>query len=233
MNITLDKVIPWGRPLNEYIRMFDLSDADLKSNILDCASGPASFNAELTQRGSKVVSCDPIYRFSAEELAQRIEETRPEILTKTTQSRENFVWKDIQSVAHLENVRMSAMQKFLEDFPTGLSHGRYFAAELPTLPFQDRQFDLALCSHFLFTYSNLLTLDFHLDSIRELCRVAREVRVFPLLQSFDKKHSPYVAEVMNALTAEGCSVEVRKVQYEFQKDGNEMIVLSSNSDLLK
>ena len=45
--------------------------------------------------------------------------------------------------------------------------------------FADREFDLALCSHLLFLYSEQLTADFHLASIRELCRVAGEVRVFP------------------------------------------------------
>jgi hypothetical protein len=43
--VMLDQVVPWGRSLSEYVRMFDLSPADLQSRILDCAGGPASFNA--------------------------------------------------------------------------------------------------------------------------------------------------------------------------------------------
>ncbi|MAD80187.1 MAG: SAM-dependent methyltransferase, partial [Planctomycetaceae bacterium] len=32
------------------------------------ADGPASFNAELTARGGSIVSCDPIYEFTADEI---------------------------------------------------------------------------------------------------------------------------------------------------------------------
>jgi hypothetical protein len=88
---------------------------------------------------------------------------------------------------------MAAMQQFLEDFPQGIQQGRYIISELPVLPFDTEQFDLALCSHFLFTYSDLLSQDFHLASIRELCRVAQEVRIFPLLNNFSR-------EVSSALT---------------------------------
>lgn len=65
MAATLDKAVPWGRSFDEYVRMFDLSDSDLHSRILDCAGGPASFNVEMRRRGRIVVSCDPIYQFSA------------------------------------------------------------------------------------------------------------------------------------------------------------------------
>ena len=54
MGIALDQVILWGRSLDEYIRMFDLQPDELKLSILDCASGPASFNAEMARRGEKV-----------------------------------------------------------------------------------------------------------------------------------------------------------------------------------
>ena len=33
-----------------------------------CADGPASFNAELSGRGGRVVSCDPLYRFDAAQI---------------------------------------------------------------------------------------------------------------------------------------------------------------------
>ena len=52
-------------------------------------------------------------------------------------------------------------------------------ASLPKLPFEDGQFDIAVCSHLLFLYSNQLSLDFHLASIEELLRVAAEVQGFP------------------------------------------------------
>jgi hypothetical protein len=71
--VKLEEVVPWGRPLREYVGMFSLTPGDLSGNILDCAAGPASFNAEATRQGSKVVSCDPIYRFGTEEIRARIQ----------------------------------------------------------------------------------------------------------------------------------------------------------------
>ena len=56
MAFTLDKVVPWGRSMEEYVSMFSLSSGELDSRILGCADGPASFNAEMHAQGSSVVS---------------------------------------------------------------------------------------------------------------------------------------------------------------------------------
>lgn len=226
MAAPLDNVAPWGRSLEEYVRMFDLSATDLQSRILDCAGGPASFNAEMHRRGVTVVSSDPIYGFSAADIARRIDETYETILKTTEETRDRFVWREIESPEHLGKIRMGAMKRFLDDLPNGLAQGRYRAGELPALPFRDREFDLALCSHFLFTYSEILTLEFHFASIRELCRVAREARIFPLLPSFGQAHSPHVAPVLEHLRAEGYRCEIGRVPYEFQCGGNEMLSVS-------
>jgi SAM-dependent methyltransferase len=221
--VALDSVVPWGRSLDEYVRMFDLTPGDLGSRILDCAAGPASFNAEMHRRGRRVVSCDPIYEFSASEIAMRIEETAPKILEATRRTLENFVWTEFESLERLGERRRAAMRQFLDDLPAGLGEGRYRVAELPTLPFADGEFDLALCSHFLFTYSNVLPLEFHRDAIREMCRVDAEARIFPLVEQFGAGHSPHVAAVVAELSAEGYRCEVKRVPYEFQRGGNEML----------
>jgi len=223
MGFQLEKVIPWGRSMEEYVKMFNLTPDDLQLNILDCAGGPASFNAEMKQQGYEVISCDPIYQFSAGVIAQRIQDTYQAVIDGVQATREDFVWQDIQSPEHLGQIRMSAMQKFLEDLPLGIQQGRYITAELPTLPFDSDRFDLALCSHLLFTYSDLLSQEFHLASIRELCRVATQVRIFPLLNNFSTELSPLVPLVMKELTAQGHNVEIHQVSYEFQKGGNQML----------
>jgi SAM-dependent methyltransferase len=223
MAATLDKAVPWGRTFDEYVRMFDLSPDDLDLRILDCAAGPAAFAVEMHRRGRSAVACDPIYQFSAAEIARRVEETRATILKMTYETRERFVWREIESVEHLGQIRMGAMKQFLDDLPQGTSEGRYLVAGLPALPFRGGEFDLALCSHFLFTYSDLFTVAFHLDSIREMCRVAGEARIFPLLPSFGSERSPHVQPVVCELRAAGYHHEIRKVPYEFIKGGNEML----------
>lgn len=219
----LEQIIPWGRSLDEYIRMFDLSEDDLSSRILDCGGGPASFNAEMHGRGGMVVSCDPIYEFSCEEISGRIDATYETVMKKTLEAAGNFVWREIKSPEQLGQVRMAAMRGFLADLSAGVAEGRYRAAHLPVLPFRDAEFDLALCSHLLFTYSHLLSLEFHFDSIRELCRVARETRIFPLLPNFSNSRSAHVAPLIKLLRAEAYTCEIRRVPYEFQKGGNEML----------
>lgn len=220
------RAVPWGRSLEEYSRMFDLSARDLAGKILDCAAGPASFNAEMHRRGASVVSCDPLYEFSADGIRKRIGENYDMMVEASKQRREQFIWQEIQSPEHLGQVRMQAMNLFLEDFPAGIFEGRYRPSELPALPFRTDEFDLALCSHFLFTYSDSLTIEFHLDSIRELCRVAKEARIFPLLPSFASERSPHLSAVIEELTAEGYACEVTRVPYEFQKGANEMLRVS-------
>ena len=69
----LKEVVPWGRNLEEYKLMFNLSETDLNAKILGCGDGPASFNAEMTKLGYSVTSFDPIYQFSAQQIEERIE----------------------------------------------------------------------------------------------------------------------------------------------------------------
>jgi hypothetical protein len=147
---TLDEVVPWGRSFDEYRRMFALTDEDLRLKMIGCGDGPASFNAEATRRGAHVVSCDPIYRYNTDQLRQRIAATHDTILEQARLNSEDFVWTTIRSVDELGQVRMTAMNDFLRDYPSGLADRRYIDAELPNLPFADASFDLALSSHFLF-----------------------------------------------------------------------------------
>ena len=222
MGVKLQTVVPWGRSLDEYLRMFNLSPSEQLS-ILDCGGGPSSFNAEMTQAGYKVISCDPIYQFSQSEIAQRIQEIYPVVTEATKASQDNFVWQDIASPEELGQVRMATMSKFLQDFPQGKQEGRYLTEELPHLSFNIQQFDLALCSHLLFTYSDQLSFEFHLASIEEMCRVAAEVRIFPLLTHFSGERSPHLQPVIDKLSAQGYKVEIQQVPYEFQRNGNQLL----------
>ncbi|MEG4628095.1 class I SAM-dependent methyltransferase [Microcoleus sp. AR_TQ3_B6] len=229
MGLKLDNVIPWGRCLDEYIGMFSLTSSDLKLAILDCAGGPASFNAEMTRQGKKVISCDPVYQFTAVEIGDRIQETYHTVIDAVKANVDGYLWNNFESPYQLAEVRMKAMREFLEDFPSGLQQGRYITSELPVLPFENGQFDLALCSHFLFAYSNLLSEEFHLEAITEMCRVAKEVRVFPLLQSFSGEESEHLNPIVTELKKRNFRVEIQEAPYEFQKGGNQMLRVSKKS----
>ncbi len=222
MAFKYESVVPWGRSFAEYIDMFCLIESDLNKNILGCGDGPASFNSIMKQKGKKVISIDPIYQFTKNFIAKRIEETYQNVLDHTRENRENFVWSKIKNIEDLGTMRMMAMAEFLKDYETGKKEGRYIFAELPILPFPNKQFDLSLASHFLFLYTNILSLDFHLQSINEMLRVSKEVRIFPLLD-LNAERSPYVNEIICKYKKLGYDVEEKQVNYEFQKGGNTML----------
>jgi hypothetical protein len=170
-----------------------------------------------------VISCDPLYQFDAAQIRRRIDETAAEVLEQARKNAHEFVWGGaIPDIETLKRVRMNAMTAFLDDYEAGRGEGRYVNAGLPSLPFADGSFDLALCSHFLFLYSQQHGAAFHLQSMRELCRVAGEVRVFPLL-ALGGRPSPHVGPARHALEAGGCVVTVERVPYEFQRGGDEMM----------
>ncbi|MCB9461385.1 MAG: SAM-dependent methyltransferase [Anaerolineaceae bacterium] len=220
MTYSLENVVPWGRTLDEYATFFALTDDDLKKSIIGCGDGPASFNMEATARGTKVVSCDPIYAFNADAIRQRIDETYPVIMAQTAAHQEQFLWNHYKTLDNLANIRMQAMRRFLEDYRDGPS--RYIASALPDLPIASDSFDLALSSHFLFLYSEQLDLDFHQRSVDEMLRVAREVRIFPLLD-LTVQTSSHLEPIMTTLGQRGYHCQIETVHYEFQRGGNKML----------
>lgn len=222
MPITYDSVKPWGRLFSEYVGMFALTPQDLQGRILGCGDGPASFNAEATAMGHDVISVDPIYSLSAAQIEQRIHETWQAIVEQMRQHMDDFVWTKFSSLDEVRDVRMKAMRRFLDDFEQGKREGRYLDASLPDLPFEDKQFDLALCSNFLFLYSDHLSTAFHIAAVQEMGRVAHEVRVFPL-QGLDNRESAHLVPVIEAMQAAGWRAERVRVDYEFHRGSDHML----------
>lgn len=208
--------------MEEYRRMFDLSEEDLRRRILGCGDGPASFNCEMTALGYRVISIDPIYSLSKEQIEQRVKDTYDTILSQVKLKMNDYVWDHFKDAEDLGRHRMAAMRKLLEDYEAGLAARRYLPESLPSLSFADDEFDLALCSHLLFLYTEHLSLEFHRASIEELCRVSKELRIFPLL-GLDCQESPYVGSMSKFFSEAGYSVEISTVPYEFQRGGNQMI----------
>ena len=68
----------------------------------------------------------------------------------------------------------------------------------------------------------MLDLQFHISAIREMCRVAREARIFPLLR-LGAKPSPHVPGVVEHFGNAGYEVDIVTVIYEFQRGGNKML----------
>jgi hypothetical protein len=201
--------------------MFGLTPYFLSKKVLGCGDGPAAFNAVGNAFGGNIASVDPIFSFSKKEIEKRINETFDVVIDQTKANLEQYNWEMFGNVEGLGKIRMKSMLQFLDDFEQGLEEGRYIAAELPNLSFDDSSFDLALCSHFLFLYSDHLDLDFHIKAITEMLRVASEVRIFPVLD-MNTNPSVHLEPVMQHFP----NSELVKVNYEFQKGGNQMLKIS-------
>jgi hypothetical protein len=225
MGFSLDQIVPWGRSFDEYAGMFGLTEADLSGDILGCGDGPASFNAEATQQGHRVISCDPIYRFSTAQIERRVHETYDTIIEELRPNVDDYVWDTFGSPEGLGQARMAALRSFLTDYEPGKREGRYVNAHLPSLPFSDKTFDLALCSHLLFLYSEHLSLEFHREAIAEMYRVAKEARIFPLLDLGSEK-SVHLKPILSELQEGGCEARLVRVDYEFQKGANTFLSIS-------
>lgn len=224
MAMILEKVVPFGRSLDEYKRMFALADGDLDKRIVGAADGPASFNAEMSALGKAVVSVDPLYVHGAAAIERQFHAVIDDIIAQLRDTADDWVWTYHRSPEHLRENRVRALRRFLDDYAKGRSEGRYVVGGLPRLEFPDNTFELALCSHFLFLYSDHLSYEFHLTAVRELLRVAAEVRIFPLL-TLMRRVSPYVAPLIEGLAAEGFAARVERVGYELQRGGNEMLCI--------
>jgi hypothetical protein len=98
------------------------------------------------------------------------------------------------------------------------------AASLPELPFPSETIDLALCANLLFMYSEELDLDMHVASLRELLRVGREVRIFPLLD-MDGHPSVHLEASVRALQT-SAHVELVPVPFEFRRGDSRMLRLT-------
>lgn len=225
----LDRPVPWGRSMAEYRAMFHLDDVDPGSDILDVAAGPASFVAEWNDRaqrlktGGQAVAIDPLYNHPPLEIARDVAMARDQVMPGVRAHPERYDWSSLPNPDALEQVRVASMERFLEDYRQPDSHRRYRVGVLPSLELPGRHFDLALCSHFLFLYADMLDEQFHLASIRRLIELAADVRIYPLL-NLDNQRPGFLKRLIETLReADGLTVEEVPVSYRFQTGAHSML----------
>ncbi len=206
--------------------MFSLTEDDLNSRILDCPGGAASFTGEVNGLGGKATACDSAY-FDATpaDLATIAinEAERGNAFVHT--HRRDYTWTYFADPDHHERIREDAACRFATD--NNDHPEQYVPGRLPSLPFGDDSFDLVLSSHLLFSYSDVLDHQFHIDSITELARVSRgEARIFPLVAVGEPTPYPRLGELLENLADRGIDCRIVKVDYEFQRGADKMLVCS-------
>lgn len=225
MDVELERIVFIGRTFREYMRMFSLTEEELKGKrVLDCPSGACSFTSEGSAKGFDVTACDIAYYYEADELKLKGLQDVEHAMEYVDSNKERFVWNDMGDIHHLKTERLTALTLTTEDrrrFPH-----RYVPAALPVLPFEDGEFDLVLSAHFLFTYGDRLDYEFHLSTVNELLRITKEeVRIFPLVDSNGMRYES-LDRIIADLKSRGCEVEEVKSTYEFQRNANSMLKMS-------
>ncbi|HEX6447281.1 MAG TPA: methyltransferase [Streptosporangiales bacterium] len=214
-----------ARSFDEYRAMFALTDHDLAGSVLDCPGGGSGFTARANEAGASAIAVDPVYARPHGVVAELVVAETARGRAHTGAGADRYVWDYFGDLDGYSRVRRASAEAFARDL---VRHpARYLPAALPRLPFRGRAFDLVLSSHFLFTYADRLDLAFHRAALRELCRVARgQVRVFPLLEQGGRGFPAFLSELRATL---GVPSRVERVDYEFQRGGNEMLVLDAST----
>lgn len=217
--MNLEEIVPWGRNKEEYISMFNLTNED---NILGIADGPASFAKEMRDIGKYVISSDIIYKFKAFEIERKMQEVLPIIKKQMQESKKDFNFKGMfSSVEDLISSRLKSMNIFLKDYEL---HTEYYnEASVLDLPYIDKSFDLALVSHFLFLYSEHLDISFHIQAIKEILRVSKCVRIFPLTD-LGGQISPHLDGVQEAFKE--YNIDIVRCSYDFVKGADSYLEIS-------
>jgi hypothetical protein len=219
-----DEVILLGRTFDEYVGMFGLDESTLRtSHILDAASGVSSFCAEANAQGYRVTASDRIYTLGADEVERKCSRDLDNMIVQLAGIRENYVWDYFADLDALRAKREQAYRGFVADYRQH-GHSRYITTEYPNSGFADGQFDLALVSHFLFLYDEQLDYDFHRRTLLELLRVAREVRLFPLVNLRTERASA-VAKLATDPVFSAYTIRIVPVAYEFIRNSGEVMVI--------
>ena len=210
-----------SRSFAEYQAFFALTANDLTRTVLDCSAGASGFAAVANARGGRVTAVDPAYGEGIASLAAVAGTSTATGGAIVDRHEDRFTWDWYGTRERRDELRRGALAAFLDDLrerPT-----TYVAGALPDLPFAGGAFDLALCSHLLFTWSDVFDEAWHEVALVEMLRVAREVRVFPLVVQSTGDPVPFLPSVLDRLRASGYRAEVVDVPYEFQRGGRRML----------
>ena len=220
----LKKFVLWGHRLNDYKEMFNLSDEFLANNqIVEYGSGITSFNAEMAKLGRRVVSIDPMYALTLDDIKSHVSEVFELTLSKIKNNKEKYNWKNHDELAALIEMRRKGINLFYADFEKGREEGRYLTGIDPSvLTAENSCFDLALITHHLFVNFVDHGVDEHVALILEMIKIAGEVNIFPLLDKFGQI-SKLLGPVMLSLQQRELGLEVCQVGSQLQKSGNAML----------
>ena len=237
----MNKLALWGYDRADCRAMFNLSEEDMASKILEYGCGPNILNLqqkkaiqEISNFSHKtdeetnsfedhvVISCDPLFVLDKDTLSSKVRLIFADVIESIKKNQIPFDFNSSEGLDALVAERLQGIHQFFEDYDLGKMQNRYLGVTDYHLPFSDFYFDFALSAHYLFADLQGQTVDYHLEVIRELARVAKEVRLFPLIDS-NGDTSQLLGPVLLGLQQENYGVEVKEVNFHLHKAGNAML----------
>lgn len=217
------------RSFDEYVRMFDLKETDLTSGkVLDVAAGGSSFTAEANVRGCSAIAVDPRYGSGVQEWIREAAQEIDSSTAKLAKIADTLDWSYYGSLEKHREGREASLGRFAADvFDTGY-RDRYSEGRLPNIPFNDNQFSLVLCSHFMFLYAQQFGHEFHIQSILELMRVCKpggEIRIYPLI-ALNWEPYPELEPLMDMIKQNGGTPERLPSKLPFIPGSNQFLRIS-------
>lgn len=210
----------WIYDFSDYQQMYDLTQTDFSKTILDFFPGISSFNAEASARGLKVISVDPVYYLSEAAMASHARTVLHHTVSQLEADPTRLQNHSADVRQKIESLWEKTENTFLKDYAAGKSEQRYQVIQFPTFPYAMGQFQLALCTDYVFHHA--LSREKVHGILKELARVAEEVRIFPLLDSNGKMPAE-LGPLMLYFQQKNYGIEVREVPYHTLKGGNAML----------
>lgn len=213
-----------GNHLSEYRKMFDLTEENLNMSLLEYGCGLSAFNAEMhaiqNQMSKPTVSYDVLYALDKQSISLKSKSMMEDQMQALKNRQDQLNFSEYGGLEAFIDARQEGVAEFLADYESGCAEKRYLPLESHDLPCHDFEFEFALSSHYFFLDND--DLPFHIDVIRELARVAKEVRIFPL-SDCDGQPSPLLGPVLLGLQQAGYGAEVRKVDYHLYPKSHAML----------
>lgn len=191
----------WIYSLDDYRQIFALNEQELHKRILDYPGGINSVNAQCHALGYPLISGDPLYQLTPQAIAGHADEVLQSLIKNNP-----LAEKEVR-----QQWRQN-LEQFLADYELGKRQGRYIDISQPQLPAGEEFFDILLCTDLIF----------NAEIMAQLCKMAAEIRVFPLPNEKSEIESQ-LGPTMLAFQQRNFGVEIRAVNYPQRQGATAML----------
>lgn len=210
----------WGCPLDEYRKMFALTDEDLNLSLLECGQGISAANAMLHQLNKSMISCNVL--FNESDIKSKIEKKFHLLTEEVAERLEQFDFSEFGNFNAWKATRQKGIAQFFADYDLGVKDARYRPLSNDHFSFDDFAFDIALSGYEVFYHHDEQSFEGHLHYLLELARVAKEVCIFPIVDA-EGQPSALLGPTLLALQQANYGIEICEVNHTLLRRSHAML----------